>query len=93
MATINIVQEHHLGHKKAREAAEKVAEKLSEEFDLACEWDEDVLHFERSGVSGKLELHKHKAELHIKLGFMFSMFASTIEEKVAEKMKKVFAGK
>ena len=52
-----------------------------------------MLHFERSGVSGKLTLHKHHAELKIKLGFMFSMFASTIEEKVKEKMKKVFAGK
>jgi len=93
MADIHIVQEHHLTHKKAREAAEKVAEKLAEEFELTCKWDEDVLHFERGGVSGKLTLHKHKAEMKLKLGFMFSMFASTIEEKVTEKMKKVFAGK
>ena len=93
MADINIGQDHHLTHKKAREAAEQVAEKLAEEFDLNCEWDGDVLRFERSGVSGSLTLHKHKAQMHIKLGFLFSAFSSTIEHKVAEKMKKVFAGK
>jgi len=93
MADINIVQDHHLTPKKAREAAEKVAEKLAEEFELACEWDGDVLRFERSGVSGSLTLHKHQAHMQIKLGFLFSAFSSTIESKVAEKMKKVFAAK
>jgi len=93
MADINIVQDHHLTHKKAREAAEQVADKLAEEFDLNCEWEGDVLRFERSGVSGSLTLHKHQAQMHIKLGFLFSAFSSTIEQKVTEKMKKVFAGK
>ncbi len=94
MADINIVQDHHLSHKKAHEAALKVAEKLAEEFDLTCEWEgDDVLRFERSGVSGSLTLLKHQAQMQIKLGFLFSAFSSTIESKVAENMKKVFAGK
>lgn len=93
MADINIVHDHHLSHKKAREAADKVAAKLSEEFDLACEWDGDVLRFERSGVSGRLTLHKHQAEMHIKLGFLYSAFSSAIESKVAENMHKVFGAK
>ena len=93
MADINIVQDHHLTHKKAHEAAQKVADKLAEEFDLSCAWEGDVLRFERSGVSGTLTLHKHKAQMQIKLGFLFGAFASTIESKVAENMKKVFAAK
>ena len=93
MADINIVQDHHLTHKKAHEAAQKVADKLAEEFDLNCEWEGDVLRFERSGVSGTLTLHKHQAQMQIKLGFLYSAFASAIEGKVAENMKKVFGGK
>ena len=31
--------------------------------------------------------------MQIKLGFLFSAFAAKIESKVAENMKKVFAGK
>jgi putative polyhydroxyalkanoate system protein len=90
MADISIVQEHHLTPKTAREAAQKVADKLADEYDLACEWEGDVLHFERSGVQGSLTLAMKQAEMLIKLGFPISAFASAIEAKVAENMKKVF---
>ena len=91
MADINIVQQHKLTAVKAREAAQQVADKLAQEYDLACAWDGDVLRFERSGVDGSLTLEKEQAQLHIKLGFMLSAFASTIEGKIADKMRKVFA--
>ena len=52
MADISIVQEHTLTHKKAREAAQKVADAMADEYGLECEWEGDVLHFERSGVQG-----------------------------------------
>jgi putative polyhydroxyalkanoate system protein len=90
MAEITIVHKHALTHKKAREAAQKVAEKLAEEYDLEWEWEGEVLHFERSGVQGNLTLEPKQAEMFIKLGFLMSAFAPTIEAKVAENMKKVF---
>ena len=90
MADITIVQEHHLTPKKAREAAQKVADKLAEDYDLEFEWEGDVLHFERSGVQGSLTLEKKQVEMFIRLGFLMSAFAPTIEAKVAENMKKVF---
>ena len=90
MADINIVHEHKLTPKKAREAAQKVADAIAEEYGLACEWEGDVLHFERSGVQGQMTLEKKKVEMFIRLGFMMSAFSSTIEAKVAENMKKVF---
>jgi putative polyhydroxyalkanoate system protein len=92
VADINIVQEHSLTPKKARDAAQKVAEKLAEEFDLAYEWDGDVLRFERSGVNGTLTLTRHKAEMFIKLGFLFGAFAPVIQAKATEKMAKIFGG-
>lgn len=93
MADIHIIQEHSLTPKKAREAAQKVADRIAEEFDLECEWDGDVLRFERSGVEGSLTLEKKRAQMHIKLGFLFSVFSSRIEIKVTESMHKVFGGK
>jgi putative polyhydroxyalkanoate system protein len=90
MADINIVHEHKLTHKKAREAAQKVADSIADEYGLACEWEGDVLRFERSGVQGQLTLEKKKAEMFIRLGFLMSAFAPTIEAKVHENMKKVF---
>lgn len=90
MADISIVHEHKLTPKKAREAAQKVADSIADEYGLACEWEGDVLHFERSGVQGQLTLEKKKAEMFIRLGFLMSAFAPTIEAKVSENMKKVF---
>ncbi len=90
MAEITIIHAHSLDHAKARAAAQKVAEQLSQEYDMQWEWEDNVLHFERSGVQGNLTLEENQAEMFIKLGFLMSAFASTIEAKVAENMKKVF---
>jgi putative polyhydroxyalkanoate system protein len=90
MADISIVQAHRLSTEKAREAAAKVADKLARDYDLACNWDGNVLRFERSGVQGALTLHEQKAEMNIQLGFLMGAFSSAIEAKVAESMRKVF---
>jgi putative polyhydroxyalkanoate system protein len=91
MAEISITQPHSLSPEAARAAAQKVADKLSNEYGLACQWAGDVLRFERSGIDGTLTLAAHEAALRIKLGFMMSAFAPTIEQKVADNMRKVFA--
>lgn len=90
MADISIVQEHSLAPHQARAAAQQVADKIACEYDLACTWRGDVLHFERSGVQGSLTLGAQQAELVIKLGFLMGGFAPMIEARVAEKMKRVF---
>lgn len=92
MADINIVQDHQLSAEQARAAANQVADKLAAEFDLACQWDGDVLRFERSGVDGTLTLAPRQARMQLKLGFLYSAFSSAIESKIADKMRKVFAG-
>ncbi|MYM35396.1 polyhydroxyalkanoic acid system protein [Duganella sp. FT50W] len=91
MADINIVQAHSLAPEQARAAAQQMADKLAEQFELVCRWDGDVLRFERSGVDGALTLQPHQAQLRIALGFPMSMMASQIEAKVSEKMRQLFA--
>ena len=93
MAEISIVQAHQLTLSKAREAAQKVADQMAREYDLACAWEGDVLRFERTWVEGALSLETAHAHMSIKLGSLMSMFAPAIESKVAEKMKKVFDAK
>lgn len=91
MADISIVQEHMLSPEMARAAAQKVVNKIAAEYGLACRWDGNVLRFERSGVTGVLILEDRRALVRIRLGFLMSAFAATVEAKVAEKMRKVFA--
>ena len=90
MADININQAHSLSPAKAREAAQKVADKMARDYQLDCQWDENVLRFERSGVHGALTLGEQRADMVIRLGFLMSAFSATIEAKVAENMRKVF---
>ena len=92
MADITIHQHHHLNAARARTAAEKVADEMATEFDMAIDWQGDVLHFKRSGVSGTLTLLDRAAQLDITLGFMLKAFAPKIEEQVGRNMAKVFAG-
>jgi putative polyhydroxyalkanoate system protein len=93
MSAIVINQKHTLTHKKARAAAQKVADKLAAEYDMTSEWEGDVLHFQRSGVSGRLTLHEHSARIEIKLGFLLMAFAPKIEDEVGRQMRKVFGAK
>lgn len=93
MADISITQPHKLPPKKAKAAAQKVADQMAKEYEMASEWEGDVLSFKRSGVTGRLVLLEKTAQLEISLGFLLKMFAPTIEEKVSAKMKKVFASK
>ena len=91
MADINIVQTHNLTPERARAAAQEVADKIAREYGLACNWDGDVLRFERSGVNGALTLSGQQAAMEINLGFLMGAFAPSIRDKVTEKMQRVFA--
>ncbi len=90
---ISISHSHKLSHKKARAAAQKVADQLAAEYDLVTQWEGNVLTFKRSGVSGTLELHDKAAQLDITLGFLLKAFAPKISEQVEKNMRKVFGGK
>ena len=91
MADIDIVQTHNLTPARARAAAQEVADKIAREYGLACNWDGDVLRFERSGVNGALTLRDQQAAMEINLGFLMGAMAPSIRAKVAEKMQRVFA--
>lgn len=93
MADISYTQPHKLSHKKAKAAAQKVVDKLGEEYGVTAEWEGDVLNFQRSGVNGTLEVTPHEAQIDITLGFLLKAFSGTIEQHVQENMKKVFSGK
>jgi putative polyhydroxyalkanoate system protein len=91
MADISIVQDHGLSPDMARAAAQQVADKIAGEYGLACRWEGDVLRFERSGVQGALTLEGQRAAMRIQLGFLMGAFAPTIEAKVKDSMRRVFA--
>jgi putative polyhydroxyalkanoate system protein len=91
MADISLQRKHKLGLKKAKEAAQKVADDLAETFDMESEWDGNTLNFERSGVNGQLVVTKELVVMDAKLGFLLSVFKIKIEEQINENFDKYFA--
>jgi len=90
MARIAIAKEHHLSHKKAKEAAEKVALDLKKRFELDFRWKGDAIEFQRPGLTGALHVRKDDVRLDCELGFMLSLLRPTIETEVHKQFDKYF---
>ncbi|HMM55740.1 MAG TPA: polyhydroxyalkanoic acid system family protein [Candidatus Desulfobacillus sp.] len=82
MADILIRRRHALSVRAARRAAEQVASQLGEEFELSYEWDENVLLFRRSGVSGELAVKKGEVSIQVRLGMLLTVIRPRIESEI-----------
>ena len=91
MPDISITKPHQLSHDDARAAAQKVADKMVEKFDMTIAWEGDMLSFNRSGVSGTLTVYPTEATIEVVLGAFFKFFAPKLEEQISNQMNQVFA--
>lgn len=86
MATIHVVRKHRLPHAKAMGVAQKMAKDLDRRFGLECSWDGDACRFERSGLTGSMVVGKNDITLDVKLGFLLSAVAPSIERAIHEQL-------
>ena len=89
MADISLKRTHALGLKGAHAAANKMADRLAEKFDLKGTWSGNTMNFSRPGVTGKLEVSDHEMKLEVTLGFMLKMMKGPIENSVHEQLDTV----
>ncbi len=82
MSDVSIRRTHGMTLRKAKLAAEKIANHLEEEFELAWEWEGNRLNFKRSGVSGHLEVSRHYIEVVARLGFLLAFLKPRIEAEI-----------
>ena len=90
MAEIHMRRKHSIGVRKAKVAAQKVADDLAEEFGIESEWDSHVLRFSRHGVDGALTVAKDEVVLTAKLGFVLTVFKTKIEDHINDRFDKYF---
>lgn len=92
MSDIVITRQHHLGIRKARVAAERLAADLQAEFALDYAWREaNVLAFERPGVNGELRLARHEVALSVRLGLFYLPFRGAFEREIHAYFDREFA--
>lgn len=82
MSHIDIHHAHSLTHKQARQAVDDVAVKLSERFGMRHHWEGDVLHFNRSGVDGRITVEPKDLHVTAKLGFLLAAMKGPIEQEI-----------
>jgi putative polyhydroxyalkanoate system protein len=95
MANLHIVREHALGLAAARKLAFAWAEQVESEFNMECTYEEgktqDVVRFDRTGVSGTLTVTKALFELDAKLGFLLGAFKDKIEAEIVKNLDALLA--
>ena len=82
MSTIDIRHAHALPDDKARSAITEVAQKLQERFDVTTRWEGQMLHFNRSGVDGAIELLPGAVRVKADLGFLLSAMKGMVESEI-----------
>lgn len=90
MASLAIVRKHHLPHRKAKDAAQKVADDLRSRFDLQYRWRGDDIEFRRSGLHGVLHVGADEVRLDCELGFMLAVLKPAIEKEVHRELERRF---
>ena len=82
MSHIDIRHAQSLTHKQARKAVEDVALKLADRFGMDHRWEGDVLHFNRSGVDGRITVEPKELHVTAKLGFLLAAMKGPIEQEI-----------
>ncbi|WP_429235949.1 polyhydroxyalkanoic acid system family protein [Aeromonas salmonicida] len=87
LSTIQVNRQHPLGLAGVRLAAEAIAQDMSEEYQLDCEWEDEEetrLLFRGAGVNGFLYLTDTNLQLEVRLGLMLLPVRSVLEQEILE---------
>ena len=90
MPSISIARTHALTHKKAKDAAERIARDLKQRFALDYAWEGDDVRFARPGVSGRMRVGKKDVALDVQLGFLLTPMKPVIEREIHAQLDKLF---
>ncbi|MDC8013079.1 polyhydroxyalkanoic acid system family protein [Tahibacter soli] len=90
MPSIDIRHAHKKPLKEAKEKVTDVAKEIAKKFDLTYGWEGNVLHFERSGVNGKIALAKNEVHVTAELGFLLSMLKPAVESEIRKRLDQHF---
>ena len=82
MSTIDIRKKHAYDLDKAQQVADDLARDLAKKFSVDYGWDGDVLHFERTGCDGQIEVDQECVHVTARLDFLVSFLKPTIEKEI-----------
>ncbi len=90
MSNIDISHSHSLNLEQARAVAEDLAHELAHEHSLDHHWEDNTLHFSRTGVSGHIDVTTDSIDIHVKLGWLLAAMRGLIENEIHSVLGKHF---
>lgn len=90
MATIDIRRKHGQTPAQAKAMVDKTAAAVGRKFGVSSAWEDDTLHFKRSGVDGQIRVTKTEVIVHAELGFLLGAMKPMIERELAAQLDKNF---
>lgn len=91
MTVIEIHRTHKISPASARAAVEKVAQAIAREYAIAHHWNGDELHFDRSGVKGRITIAKNDVHVHVELGLLMSALKPVIQREIERRLDEYIA--
>ena len=91
MPDIDIRRTHGMDHAHAREAADRMAERLGKKFGLKGDWDGDTMRFQGTGVTGTLTVSPKELHIAATLGFLLKAMKGSIEQAVKNELDQLLA--
>lgn len=82
MPSIRIQHSHSLSALKAKEAVSKIAERIAQEFNVKASWEDNVLHFRRPGVDGRITIDSNIVHVDADLNFMLTPIKGRVESEI-----------
>lgn len=93
MSDVKVQQAHTLGLPKARELAKKWVDDGARKMGLECQYqegeDQDVITFERMGVTGAMIVTGTSFDMEVKLGMMMAAFKPMVEAEIARNLGRI----
>ena len=90
MPDIQIHRSHHFDHDKARRSAREIVEHLGESLDISFHWEGDCLYFERSGLTGQLDVGPAEVRISMSLGLLLRPMKKRLEQQIHRHMDELF---
>lgn len=90
MSSISITRRHGKNLKEARASVDRLTASIARKFSVEHEWEENVLHFSRSGVDGHIELAKGVVKVNVKLGFLLMAIRGAVENEILRVLDEEF---
>ena len=91
MASIDLSRNHSMGKAKAQREADKLAQDLAQKFDFDYAWENDVMHFERPGVNGTIEVRESSIRVCADLSLFLFALKPTVENEIQRYLDKHFS--